>query len=84
MEILEDAPLEPVNFEETLSDYDNKIMKGVVHWNHPHFHSYFASGNDLSQILAESLSTCMSSLCSTWVSNGVLQKRFFELSLNTI
>lgn len=39
-----------------LKDVDNKLMKGITHWNHPNFMAYFNSTSSGPGILAELLS----------------------------
>ena len=62
-----DAPQKPERFEQIFEDFENIIMKGVTHWNHPQFHGYFPSGNAYTNIIADALSAAIGSVCFSWV-----------------
>jgi len=49
-------PEEKDSWEEIMKDLENKIMPGMVHWQHPQFHAYFPAGNSYPSILADMLS----------------------------
>lgn len=62
------APLKPEKFEDVLADFEEKVMPGVVHWNHPKFFAYFPSGNSFPSILGDMLSAAIGSIGFSWVS----------------
>lgn len=70
-QIEENAPEKPIPFSATLADFDRLIMPGLVHWTHPHFHAYFATGDAFVNILAEALSTATAAVNFSWYSNPV-------------
>src|SRR5688572_27392854 len=41
---------------EILVDFEEKILPGITHWNHPGFFAYFAVSSSVPGILAEMLS----------------------------
>lgn len=61
------APLNGEAIKDILEDFDNKILKGITHWNHPGFMAYFNSTASVPGILAEIL-------ISTMNINGMLWK----------
>lgn len=65
---IDEAPLKPEKFDDVLEDFENKVMPGVVHWNHPKFFAYFPSGNSFPSILGDMLSSAIGSIGFSWVS----------------
>lgn len=61
------APITGEDIQTILKDFDDKILKGVTHWNHPGFMAYFNSTASAPGILAEIL-------ISTMNINGMLWK----------
>lgn len=47
------APVKGEDMKDILEDFDNKILKGITHWNHPGFMAYFNSTASVPGILAE-------------------------------
>jgi tyrosine decarboxylase len=62
------APDKPEPFSEIMKDMDTKIMRGMLHWNHPRFLAYFPSSNSYPSILAEMLNAMFGSVGFSWVS----------------
>ena len=48
-------PREPDPFERVLADFDEHIVSGLTHWNHPGFLAYFSSSTRAPSIVAELL-----------------------------
>jgi aromatic-L-amino-acid decarboxylase len=48
-------PAAPEDFAEVLKDFDDIILPGVTHWNHPAFMAYFGITGSLPGILGELL-----------------------------
>ncbi|KAH8253531.1 hypothetical protein KR032_005907 [Drosophila birchii] len=63
-----DAPQSPESFKDVLEDFEQKIMPGVVHWNHPKFFAYFPSGNSFPSVLGDMLSSAIGSIGFSWAS----------------
>ncbi|KAH8394691.1 hypothetical protein KR222_002032 [Zaprionus bogoriensis] len=63
-----DAPQSPEPFKDVLEDFEQKIMPGVVHWNHPKFFAYFPSGNSFPSVLGDMLSSAIGSIGFSWAS----------------
>ncbi|XP_044734645.1 aromatic-L-amino-acid decarboxylase-like [Chrysoperla carnea] len=67
----DEAPEDPEKWSEIFKDIETKIMPGVTHWNHPHFHAYFPAGNSFPSILGDMLSDVIGSIGFSWASNPV-------------
>ena len=48
-------PRTPEPFERVLADFDEHIVSGLTHWNHPGFLAYFSSSTRAPSIVAELL-----------------------------
>jgi aromatic-L-amino-acid decarboxylase len=60
------APEEGESFEKILSDVDQIIVPGMVHWSHPMFLGYFGWTSTAPGILAEILSAPLNVNAMTW------------------
>jgi aromatic-L-amino-acid decarboxylase len=47
------------SFDELLADFDEKIVPGVTHWNHPAFFAYFSITGSRAGVLGEMLSAAL-------------------------
>lgn len=63
----EEAPENPEDWDNIMSDVESKIMPGVTHWQHPRFHAYFPSGNSFPSILGDMLSDAIGCIGFSWV-----------------
>uniref|UniRef100_A0A0N5A402 Aromatic-L-amino-acid decarboxylase n=1 Tax=Parastrongyloides trichosuri TaxID=131310 RepID=A0A0N5A402_PARTI len=54
------------NYEQVMKDFENLIMPGVTHWQHPRFHAYFPAGNSWPSILAGMLSDALGCVGFSW------------------
>ncbi len=48
-------PVAPESLDSMLADFQNIIMPGITHWNHPNFYAYFSNTGSVPGILAEML-----------------------------
>jgi len=53
-------------FERIFADFDQLIMPGMTHWNHPGWFAYFAANNSPPSILAEMLIATLAAQCMSW------------------
>jgi aromatic-L-amino-acid/L-tryptophan decarboxylase len=60
------APDEGESFQKILSDVDDIILPGMVHWSHPMFLGYFGWTSTAPGILAEILSAPLNVNAMTW------------------
>jgi aromatic-L-amino-acid decarboxylase len=54
-----DPPEHGRRFDEILEDFEEKIVPGITHWNHPSFFAYFAITGSLPGILGELLAAAL-------------------------
>ncbi len=47
-------------------DFEEKIVPGMTHWQHPNFHAYFPGNSSYPSILAEMLTATMGAQCMVW------------------
>lgn len=65
-------PEKPESYTQVMEDFENKIMPGVLHWNHPNFFAYFGAGNAYPSVLGDMLSSGIAAIGFSWV-----RKSFF-------
>ncbi len=78
----------PINAPETaetidaiFSDFQNLILPGMTHWQHPQFFAYFPASNSEPSILAEMLTATMGAQCMVWYTSPAaeeLEERMIE------
>uniref|UniRef100_A0A914URP0 Aromatic-L-amino-acid decarboxylase n=1 Tax=Plectus sambesii TaxID=2011161 RepID=A0A914URP0_9BILA len=61
-----EAPKKAESYETVMQDFENFIMPGVTHWQHPRFHAYFPAGNSFPSILADMLSDALGCVGFSW------------------
>lgn len=59
-------PNQPEDFDKVMQDFENYIMPGVTHWQHPRFHAYFPAGNSYPSILGDMLSDALGCMGFSW------------------
>lgn len=59
-------PLEPESIDAILDDFEQMILPGVTHWNHPGFFAYFATTGSAPGVLAEMLSAALNLNAMVW------------------
>lgn len=57
------------SFEHVMKDFEDKIMPGVLHWNHPNFFAYFGNGNAYPSVLADMLGSGIGAVGFSWVNS---------------
>ncbi|GAC1446021.1 MAG: pyridoxal-dependent decarboxylase [Chloroflexota bacterium] len=60
------APDMPESMEIILKDFEDILMPGITHWNHPAFFAYFAISASAPGILAELLSAALNVNAMLW------------------
>ena len=53
-------------FEDWMTDLDQKILPGITHWQHPHFHAYFPGNSSYPSVLAEIITAGLGAQCMVW------------------
>ncbi|MBN1351683.1 amino acid decarboxylase [candidate division KSB1 bacterium] len=59
-------PGQPESFEKILSDFENIIVPGITHWNHPRFMAYFSITGSGPGIIGEMLSGALNVNAMLW------------------
>jgi aromatic-L-amino-acid decarboxylase len=62
----DNAPAEGESFDAIFRDFENIILPGVTHWNHPGFFAYFAITASGPGILGEFLSAALNQQAMLW------------------
>ncbi len=66
-EQLADAPpQEGEAFEQIFDDFEQIILPGITHWQHPSFFAYFPANNSYPSVLAEMLMATLGAQCMSW------------------
>lgn len=59
-------PETPEAMEDIFGDFENIVMPGITHWQHPRFFAYFNSNASAPSVLAEFLSSAIAPQCMLW------------------
>ncbi|MFX0185029.1 MAG: pyridoxal phosphate-dependent decarboxylase family protein, partial [Candidatus Hodarchaeota archaeon] len=72
-EIINKLPLEPPvkgeKFDDIFNDFENIILPGITHWQHPSFFAYFPANSCRISVLAEMLTATLGAQCMSWVTS---------------
>ncbi len=58
-------------FEQIFRDFQDKVVPGVTHWNHPGWFAYFPANHSPPSILAEMLTATLGAQCMSWETSPV-------------
>jgi aromatic-L-amino-acid decarboxylase len=53
-------------FASIMADFEQIIMPGITHWQHPNFHSYFPANSSYPSLLAEMITAGLGAQCMIW------------------
>src|SRR5919204_4281757 len=67
--IPEAAPEEGEPFERLPQDFQEIILPGMTHWNHPGWFAYFPANNSPPSMLAEMLTATLGAQCMSWATS---------------
>ncbi len=59
-------PQKPVDMDAILSDFENILLPGITHWNHPNFFAYFSISGSGPGILGELLMAALNVNAMLW------------------
>ncbi|UCE07327.1 MAG: amino acid decarboxylase [bacterium] len=59
-------PQKPESYDQILSDFDQIIIPGITHWNHPRFFAYFSITGSYPGIIGELLSSTLNVNAMLW------------------
>lgn len=69
-EIIRQLPNSPPEkgepFENLMKDFNQIIMPGITHWQHPSYFAYFNANNSYPSILGEMLTATLGAQCMSW------------------
>jgi aromatic-L-amino-acid decarboxylase len=60
------APEDGEPFENIFHDFQDIIIPGITHWQHPSFHAYFPANSSPPSVLAEMLTAALAAQCMIW------------------
>ncbi len=67
-------PLQGEPFEQLMADFDNIIMPGMAHWQHPQFFAYFPATRSAPSVLAEMLTAAIGAQCMIWYTSPAAEE----------
>jgi len=59
-------PVQGESLEKVFEDFQNIILPGIAHWQHPSWFAYFPANNSPPSILAELLTAGIGAQCMVW------------------
>ncbi|HWA41496.1 MAG TPA: pyridoxal-dependent decarboxylase, partial [Gemmatimonadales bacterium] len=59
-------PESAVGFAQVMADFEQIVLPGMTHWDHPNFFAYFPGDHSPASILAEMLTAAMGAQCMSW------------------
>ena len=60
------APDQAEDIQKIISDFEELILPGMTHWQHPNFHAYFNGNSSYASVLAEMLTAALAAQCMIW------------------
>lgn len=63
------APDKPEDFKDIFKDFNEIIMAGITHWQHPRFMGYFPANTSYPSILGEMLTASLGVQCMSWITS---------------
>ncbi len=65
-QIAKTPPEDPEPLEAIFADFEQSIVPGITHWQHPRFFAYFPANAAQVSVIAEYLVTAMGAQCMLW------------------
>lgn len=59
-------PAQGESFDTIWKDFQEIVLPGMTHWQHPHFHAYFPANTSLPSILGEMITASLAAQCMIW------------------
>lgn len=75
------APEQGEEFTALMQDFENIILPGMTHWQHPRFFGYFPANSSPPSVLAEMLTATLGAQCMSWITSPAaaeLEERIME------
>lgn len=64
--VAQSPPEHPEPIDSIFRDFENIVVPGMTHWQHPRFFAYFPSNAAPASVVADYLATAMSAQCMLW------------------
>ncbi len=74
-------PTNAESMKDIMSDFNDIILPGITHWQHPRFHAYFPANNSYPSVLAEILTSGLGVQAMIWETSPAAAE-LEELTLN--
>ncbi len=65
-QVADAPPAEGAAFEALFKDFQDVVLPGMTHWQHPRFFAYFAANSSPPSVLAEFLTSVLAAQCMLW------------------
>lgn len=65
-QIPQHCPEQGESMEAIFADFQEKILPGITHWQHPSFFAYFNANSSPPSVLAEMLTATLAAQCMLW------------------
>jgi len=62
----DECPVQGEPMEAIFADFQQKILPGITHWQHPRFFAYFSANSSPPSVLAEMLTATLAAQCMLW------------------
>jgi aromatic-L-amino-acid decarboxylase len=65
-QIADSPPELPTDFADIFAEFEEIVMPGMTHWQHPRFFAYFTANSSPPSVLAEWLTATLAAQCMLW------------------
>lgn len=65
-QIPDEPPIAGENFNQIFTEFEEKIIPGITHWQSPSFFAYFPANSSPPSVLAEMLTATLAAQCMIW------------------
>lgn len=62
------------SFEGIFKDFENIILPGMTHWQHPQFFAYFPTGASAPSVMADMISSTLGAQCMIWLTSPAAEE----------
>lgn len=69
-----DPPAAPESMEKIFRDFQELILPGMTHWQHPQFFAYFPASRSAPSVLAEMLTATLGANCMLWLTSPAAEE----------
>lgn len=69
-----EPPAQAEDFDRLFADFEQIIMPGMTHWQHPQFFAYFPASRSAPSVLAEMLTATLGAQCMLWYTSPAAEE----------